>query len=432
MEKCEECGRYLPAIEKPTVADIEALGYADLPYNYKKEIVTVAGDMLSMLINKRNPGGIHSMESSLEWRNHRVLTALVEVANKFAQLNNKDPFYVWDEPVCNDPMACVTIEYKDAETRRGHLAVIVKQDGLRSFDVIDLGLCSSGVEMVMALTGKNKHDSQRILSDLLKPSTTSSKRSAAEALLSRRHVIKGFNTATPLITFHEGMQLVRLLPAKHVQHVINHVDAMFQQVTAGDPQIHFRVAENAASDATVNSIARDGLGMQSDAITAPPAVQPPEFAEGDMGSAYKRQRLMTDLLKDQANFMLQLSQDGLEDRDKMAFLDCMRNVAFGTQLQLTNLNPQTNPTTPLAETNIARESLTISDVAISLGVFHQIKNKLSAIGRLVATKYRQANNNQDPPRVKRFVDGQTRDVMAYTTQHRHYIKAGICKYMAKM
>eukprot|EP00961_Rhodomonas_salina_P076881 1031749-Rhodomonas_salina.3 len=127
MEKCEECGRKLLPIQKPTVADIEALGYADLPHNYKEEIVQVAGEMLGFLIDKRNPHGLNSTVSSLEWKNHRVLTALVEVANQFAKLNNKDPSYDWNEPRCHDPMACVTIEYKDTKTRHGHLAVIFKQ-----------------------------------------------------------------------------------------------------------------------------------------------------------------------------------------------------------------------------------------------------------------------------------------------------------------
>eukprot|EP00961_Rhodomonas_salina_P099355 1336077-Rhodomonas_salina.1 len=64
------------------------------------------------------------------------------------------------------------------------------------------------------------------------------------------------------------MQLVRLLPPKHwhVAHALNHVDATFQGVEAGDSRIHVRVAENAASDAAINHVARDGLGIPRDAI----------------------------------------------------------------------------------------------------------------------------------------------------------------------
>lgn len=290
------------------------------------------------------------------------------------------------------------------------------RDGLRSFEVADVGLCSSAVEMVMGLTGKTKQQSQLILIEILKPTTTASKRAAAEALLGRRHVIPGFSSQTPLITFQEGMQLVRLLPAKHVQHVINHVDTTFQQVTAGDPRIHYRVAENAASDASVNRIARDGLGMQRDAV-----IGPVQSDDEIMGPAYKRQRLITDLARERTDMLvlqadfIQRINGGFEDRDRMAFLDCMRNVAFGAQLQVTNT----------AEDSVA-DSLTISDVAIDMGVFNQVKTQLSA----VAKKYRDANNNEDPPKVKRFVDGQLRGVKAYKAGHRGLIEAGIRDYMA--
>eukprot|EP00961_Rhodomonas_salina_P105644 1422231-Rhodomonas_salina.1 len=114
------------------------------------------------------------------------------------------------------------------------------EESLRSFDVANVGLCVSVVELVMALTGLTKKACQMLISDLTKPTTAASKRQAAEALLARRHVIPGFDNQTPLVTFQEGMQLVWLLPAKHVAHVLNHIDTTFQGVEAGDPRIHVR------------------------------------------------------------------------------------------------------------------------------------------------------------------------------------------------
>eukprot|EP00961_Rhodomonas_salina_P012398 167063-Rhodomonas_salina.1 len=62
------------------------------------------------------------------------------------------------------------------------------------------------------------------------------------------------------------MQLVHLLPAKHVAHVIDQIDTTFQCVEAGDPRIHVCVAENATSNAAINCVARDGLVLPRDAM----------------------------------------------------------------------------------------------------------------------------------------------------------------------
>eukprot|EP00961_Rhodomonas_salina_P204853 2765137-Rhodomonas_salina.1 len=93
--------------------------------------------------------------------------------------------------------------------------VLSIEKGLRCFHVDNVGLCVSAVEMVIGLTGKAKQEAQLIILNLLKPATAASKREAAEALLSRRHIVSGFDNPTPLVTFQEGMQLVRLLPPKH-------------------------------------------------------------------------------------------------------------------------------------------------------------------------------------------------------------------------
>eukprot|EP00961_Rhodomonas_salina_P260114 3515082-Rhodomonas_salina.1 len=144
---------------------------------------------------------------------------------------------------------------------------------LRSFDVANVGLCVSAVEMVIGLTGKAKKEAQDMIFTLLKPSATASKREAAEGLLSRRHVIPGFDNPTSLVTFQEGMQLVRLLPAKHVGHVLNHIDSTFQGVEAGDSRIVDSVVENASSDTVINRVARDGLGLPRDAMIEDPVLK---------------------------------------------------------------------------------------------------------------------------------------------------------------
>eukprot|EP00961_Rhodomonas_salina_P204852 2765136-Rhodomonas_salina.1 len=88
-------------------------------------------------------------------------------------------------------------------------------ESLRCFDVDNVGLCVSAVEMVIGLTGKTKKEAQDMIFTLLKPTAAASKREAAEGMLSRRHTVSGFDNPTPLVTFQEGMQLVRLLPPKH-------------------------------------------------------------------------------------------------------------------------------------------------------------------------------------------------------------------------
>eukprot|EP00961_Rhodomonas_salina_P096582 1299190-Rhodomonas_salina.1 len=121
--------------------------------------------------------------------------------------------------------------------------------------------------------GLTKKECHTLLFCLTKPTTAASKRQAAEALLSRCHVIPGFDNPTPLVTFQEGMQLVRLLPAKHVGHVLNHIDSTFQGVEAGDSRIVDRVVENASSDAVINRVARDGLGLPRDAMIEDPVLK---------------------------------------------------------------------------------------------------------------------------------------------------------------
>eukprot|EP00961_Rhodomonas_salina_P076882 1031749-Rhodomonas_salina.4 len=139
-----------------------------------------------------------------------------------------------------------------------------------------------------------------------------------------------------------------------------------------------------------------------------------------IGRAYKRQLLLTDLARkrtdlliDQANFMRQLCPEGLGDRDKMAFLECMRSVAFSTQLSpyycpselidycpseliesegTVKVSSQVKDFPPVKEPRRGREEtleeFTVAEYMDRMGVQYN-EDDLAAIEKIVEAKFRE-------------------------------------------
>eukprot|EP00961_Rhodomonas_salina_P164865 2221593-Rhodomonas_salina.1 len=278
-------------------------------------------------------------------------------------------------------------------------------ESLRSFDVVNVGLCVSAVEMVIGLTGKTRKEAQDIIINLLKPATAASKREAAEPLLARRHTVPGFEQPTPLVTFQEGMQLLRLLPPKHVGHVLEHIDATFQGVQGGDMRIVDRVAENAASDAPINRVARDGLGLPRDTIGM---IEDPETR------ALKKRRMLAEVVrmeKENEEYALEVAEKNkaaferlfgrMDDRDQLMLKDSVMNGMYGPTAakMITDGNENT------------REETTIDEVITKVGNKPTRGDRIQ-IGKLVAQGYRE-RYQREPPMCRRWVDGAQRDVKCY-------------------
>jgi hypothetical protein len=112
----------------------------------------------------------------------------------------------------------------------------------------------------MAVTGKSKNSARTALHDLFY-SNNDEKRQNAEIVLGQKLRVPGFDNDTWVITYADGLKLVRLLPNKYTGEIINYVDRTVQQVDAGDQRVHERLDANARNAGVLHELARDGLGL---------------------------------------------------------------------------------------------------------------------------------------------------------------------------
>jgi hypothetical protein len=92
----------------------------------------------------------------------------------------------------------------------------------------------------MAVTGKNKGSAMITLNDLLR-SSNDEKRQNAEIVLGQKLRVPGFDNDTWVITYADGLKLVRLLPNKYTGEIFNYITNRIQQMDAGDQQAHERL-----------------------------------------------------------------------------------------------------------------------------------------------------------------------------------------------
>eukprot|EP00961_Rhodomonas_salina_P299671 3939114-Rhodomonas_salina.1 len=204
------------------------------------------------------------------------------------------------------------------------------------------------------------------------------------------------------------MQLVRLLPPKHVGHVLDHIDTTFQGVQGGDMRIVERVFENAASDAPINRVARDGLGLPLDTIA-----DPEERALKKRCMQVDIERMKADVERmenENKQAALELArktkdtfQDlfgGMDDRDEIMLKDTLMNSLYST-----------GAVGMITNGACVREEITIDEIVKAVGMrpSHSISIQ---VGRLIAKAYRE-RHNKEPPTCKRYVQGAQRDVKTY-------------------
>jgi hypothetical protein len=189
---------------------------------------------------------------------------------------------------------------------------------------------------------------------------------------------------------------------------------------AGDQTLHAEINANAASNSPIAQLAR--ASMDAPASAVPEVISTEELAEK------KRKREIEDTelhckklgnVKLFTDTMTLINPRWLEDaRLRMQTEDWLKNVAFNSQLALTNGSGGASNSGSLTNGEDYR-SITIADVARDMGLRLDHGQSIR-VGALVAKKYKK-KYGVDPPKKPRWVDNQERDVCAYTEKDRDII-----------
>jgi hypothetical protein len=93
---------------------------------------------------------------------------------------------------------------------------------LQSIYIPDVGTCFSAIQLVEAVTGKDRNDSRVTIKDIL-ISNAGTTLKMTETVLHRKHEFPGFIKPTWVVTHDEACKLMFLLPKKFTHGYLDHV-----------------------------------------------------------------------------------------------------------------------------------------------------------------------------------------------------------------
>lgn len=224
----------------------------------------------------------------------------------------------------------------------------------------------------------------------------------------------GNPSPTPVITFKGVLKLIMLVSGEKAALYRSAMVKILQRYYAGDGSLTEEIESNAKSTSPIAQLARASMHASPAAV-----VSAEELAEK------KRKREIEDTelhckklgnVKLFADTMALINPRWSEDaRLRMQTEDWLKNVAFNSQLALTNGGGNGGA---LANGEDYR-SITIGEVAHDMGKRLDHGQSIR-VGSLVARKY-QEKYGVSPPKQKRWVDNAERNVCAYTEKDRGII-----------
>ena len=121
---------------------------------------------------------------------------------------------------------------------------------------IDGDTCIAAADFISSACKSTRHEAQQTIMNLL-----NSKNSGEEAneILCRKAVVPGFQQPTWVINYDECLELVYLLPKKHVKDLLAFIRKKIKRVRAGDQSLHEEVDARAADNRLEARMARESL-----------------------------------------------------------------------------------------------------------------------------------------------------------------------------
>ena len=266
------------------------------------------------------------------------------------------------------------------------------------------------VDLVMAITGKNRNDAGAVLRGLSDDIFSSAK-------FAERKIPGKGNAKTKLISLPNAIQLVMVLPGKFAKELRSQFADVLTRYMAGDKSLICEIEANEESDSPVAVLARASL-ESDDAVDITRKRKLEDMQIAKMESELRAQEIETQakILDNQMKslefqksvmdtYKVLCPGEKMDDRARLMFKDNMFNLANTGAKAITN-GEDMRPTS-------------ISLVASELGYKANTKQLISA-GTKVAKAYFQ-RYGEAPPKHEQLVDGRVTKVNSYTAQDKDLI-----------
>jgi len=259
------------------------------------------------------------------------------------------------------------------------------------------------VDLIMAITGKNRDDAGKALRRIPEDLFSSDK-------MSERKMPGKGNSQVKLTSIQNAIQLVMVLPGKFAKEIRSQFADVLTRYMAGDKSLIHEIEANEESDSPIATLARASL-EQDDAVdnTRKRKLEDMQIAKLDSEIKHLQTETMTKNIENQNRIMqiyksLCLNEE-MDERARLMFKDNMFNLANNSVKAITN-GEDVRPTS-------------ISLVASELG--YKVSSKqLISIGKEVAKAYFHRYEDV-PPKHEQLVDGRVTMVNSYTTRDKDLI-----------
>lgn len=269
---------------------------------------------------------------------------------------------------------------------------------VESVEVDGVGTCIAAIDFVSGVCDKSRRDAQVTVVHLL----NSKNSNEAKKILCRKAVVPGFQQPTYVITYDECLDLVYLLPKQRVKHVIDFINKQFKRVRAGDQSLHEEIDARAVDDGLEARMAKESLGLPPQSVTNEERVLKRRRDELELVD------METKIIKTQCDFMMQLSGGELEARDRLFFMDRVRNIGTISAKMITEGTTTTGVITISSECpKLGYNSFKVLDWK-KIGIIASRRYKERAVARGDARdKWRPPKHTQEA------VGGNVRPVCTY-------------------
>lgn len=208
---------------------------------------------------------------------------------------------------------------------------------------------------------------------------------------------------TKLLVFPRAIELVMVLPGKLAKEVRQQFATVIQRYMAGDLTLVEEIQANAQSTAPVAQMARESLGIVSEADLK--LKRRWEEVEVDRAET-EAKRLKFEMFNSFLSSIKDLDPTWQKDsRFVVQSKDYLKNVMFGPALAITD------------GAEVQESTLSISEVALKLGMGQLAHGELCMVGKRAKELY-VAKHGRPPVQRKQFVDGAERLINSYTESDR--------------
>lgn len=254
------------------------------------------------------------------------------------------------------------------------------------------------VDLVMAITGKNRDEAGMVIRRLTDEIFTSSK------LIERNTGGRG-NARTKLVTFNDALELIMVLPGKMAKETRTKFAEIIKRYLAGDSSLVKELVDNANSLHAVNVLAR---GPAEELAVENPRKRLLEELEIQEKTCDLQAKIMR-------HYQSLCPNGVIEDHMRLLFKDNFANLAMGDygQKRITN-DGEANPNKPI----------TVSTVAAQMGITFSDDKAYQKIGRNLRDLY-FSRYNRAPSKHEQKVGGAMREVNSYSERDRDLVEQAI-------